>query len=115
MPAALLASFWPAFVVYTSWVLTDSLFIDFFTWGLCACVWASKKERPLPLLVAAGIFFGMALLTRPVLMFFPYLLVPAQAYVGQFLETFRQYPPRQKAASFTLDDVMKKLSEPANH
>ena len=39
-----------------------------------------------------------------------YFLVPAQAYVGQFLETFQEYPPRQKAASFSLDQVMEKLS-----
>jgi arylsulfatase len=42
-----------------------------------------------------------------------YLLVPAQAYVGQFLATFKDYPPRQKAASFSLDDVMDKLTEGA--
>jgi arylsulfatase len=41
-----------------------------------------------------------------------YLLVPAQAYVGQFLATFKDYPPRQKAASFSLDQVMEKLSDP---
>jgi arylsulfatase len=40
-----------------------------------------------------------------------YMLVPAQAYVGQFLATFKEYPPRQKAASFSLDQVMKKLTE----
>ncbi len=40
-----------------------------------------------------------------------FLLVPAQDYVGQFLMTFKDYPPRQKAASFNLDDVMKKLME----
>jgi arylsulfatase len=39
-----------------------------------------------------------------------FLLVPAQAYVGNFLKTFVEYPPRQKAASFTLDQVMEKLS-----
>jgi arylsulfatase len=38
-----------------------------------------------------------------------YLLVPAQAYVGQFLETFKEFPPRQKAASFSLDQVMEAL------
>ena len=38
-----------------------------------------------------------------------YLLVPAQAYVGKFLSTFKEYPPRQKAASFNLDQVMEKL------
>ncbi len=40
-----------------------------------------------------------------------FLLVPAQAYVGQFLSTFQEYPPRQEAASFSLDKVMEKLSE----
>ncbi|MFC2085698.1 arylsulfatase [Bacteroidota bacterium] len=44
-----------------------------------------------------------------------YLLVPAQAYVGNFLSTFVEYPPRQKAASFSLDQVMEKLSNPGNH
>jgi arylsulfatase len=42
-----------------------------------------------------------------------YLLVPAQAYVGQFLSTFKKYPPRQKAASFSLDQVMEKLTTPS--
>jgi arylsulfatase len=40
-----------------------------------------------------------------------FLLVPAQAYVGEFLETFKEYPPRQKADSFNLDAVMKSLQE----
>ncbi len=39
-----------------------------------------------------------------------YLLVPAQTYVGRFLSTFQEFPPRQKAASFSLDQVMEKLS-----
>jgi arylsulfatase len=39
-----------------------------------------------------------------------YLLVPAQTYVGRFLQTFIEYPPRQKAASFSLDEVMETLS-----
>ena len=40
-----------------------------------------------------------------------FLLVPAQAYVGQFLMTFKDYPQRQKAASFNMDEVMQKLQE----
>jgi arylsulfatase len=40
-----------------------------------------------------------------------FLVVPAQDYVGQFLATFKDYPPRQKAASFNLDDVMRNLTE----
>jgi len=42
-----------------------------------------------------------------------YLLVPAQAYVGQFLATFKDYPPRQKAASFSIGQVLEKLGQPA--
>jgi arylsulfatase len=38
-----------------------------------------------------------------------YLMVPAQKYVGNFLATFEDYPPRMKAASFSLDQVMEKL------
>jgi arylsulfatase len=40
-----------------------------------------------------------------------FLLVPAQDYVGQFLATFQEYPQRQKAASFNLDEVMQRLQE----
>jgi len=39
-----------------------------------------------------------------------YFLVPAQAYVGQFLATFQEYPPRQKAASVSLEQVMDKMT-----
>ena len=39
-----------------------------------------------------------------------YFLLPAQKYVGQFLATFQEFPPRQEAASFSLDKVMEKLS-----
>jgi arylsulfatase len=42
-----------------------------------------------------------------------FLLVPAQAYVAQFLESFKEFPPRQKAASFSLDEVMEKMKAPA--
>jgi len=42
-----------------------------------------------------------------------FLLVPAQQYVGQFLATFKEYPPRQKAASFTIDQALEKLQQPS--
>ena len=42
-----------------------------------------------------------------------YLLVPAQALIGKFLETFAEFPPSQKAASFNLEGVMKKMEETA--
>jgi arylsulfatase len=38
-----------------------------------------------------------------------FLAVPAQTIVGEFLATFREFPPRQKAASFTVDQVMERL------
>jgi len=40
-----------------------------------------------------------------------YLAVPAQAFVGEFLQTFREFPQRQKADSFNLDEVLRKLQE----
>jgi len=39
-----------------------------------------------------------------------FLLVPAQAFVGQWLQSFAQFPPRQKPASFNLEQVIQKLS-----
>ena len=40
-----------------------------------------------------------------------YLLIPAQDIVGNFLMTFKEYPPRMKAASFSLDQVLEKLQD----
>ena len=41
-----------------------------------------------------------------------FAFVPAQAYVAQFLATFKEFPPRQKPASFSVDDVLKSLQDP---
>ena len=43
-----------------------------------------------------------------------FVIVPAQAYVAKFLATFKDYPPRQKAASFSIDQVMEILEESQN-
>jgi arylsulfatase len=40
-----------------------------------------------------------------------FTLVPAQSYVAAFLATFREFPPRQKAASFTVDQALQKLQQ----
>ncbi len=40
-----------------------------------------------------------------------FLLLSSQPLVGKFLSTFKDYPPRQSAASFNLDDVMKIMLE----
>jgi arylsulfatase A-like enzyme len=42
-------------------------------------------------------------------------LVPAQAFVGKFIETFKTYPQRQKAASFNMDEVFAKMKESGGH
>ena len=41
-----------------------------------------------------------------------FIMVPAQDIVANFLMTFKEFPPRMKAASFNLDKVMETLSEP---
>jgi arylsulfatase len=41
-----------------------------------------------------------------------FALIPAQAGVAEFLSTFKEFPPRQKAASFSVDQVMEKLTAP---
>jgi len=43
-----------------------------------------------------------------------FMLVPAQAFVGKFIGTFKEFPPRQKAASFTIDKAMEQLGAPVN-
>jgi arylsulfatase A-like enzyme len=37
-----------------------------------------------------------------------FLLVPAQAIVGEFLQTFKDFPPRQRPASFSIDQALEK-------
>ncbi|NEW97133.1 arylsulfatase [Rhodopseudomonas sp. BR0G17] len=39
-----------------------------------------------------------------------FLAVPAQAVVARYIESFKEFPPRAKAASFTVSDVMEKLT-----
>jgi arylsulfatase len=38
-----------------------------------------------------------------------YLFVPAQAFVQQFIATFKDFPPRQKPSSFSVDQIMLQL------
>jgi arylsulfatase A-like enzyme len=42
-----------------------------------------------------------------------FVLVPAQQYVGQFLATFKEFPPSQRPGSFSLDRVMESLQSGA--
>jgi arylsulfatase len=38
-----------------------------------------------------------------------FLLLPMSNYVANFLATFQEFPPSQKAASFTIDQVMDSM------
>ena len=40
-----------------------------------------------------------------------YILFAASAVTGKFLETFKEFPPRQRAASFTIDQAMEKMKQ----
>jgi arylsulfatase len=41
-----------------------------------------------------------------------FAIAPAGAYVGQWLQSFREFPPRQKPGSFNLDRVMEAVTAP---
>ncbi len=44
-----------------------------------------------------------------------FLLVPAQAIIGEFLKTFAEFPPRQTPSSFSIDKVLEKARESEKH
>jgi arylsulfatase len=44
-----------------------------------------------------------------------FAIAPAVSYVGQWLQSFREFPPRQKPGSFNLDRVMEMVSKPAQN
>jgi arylsulfatase A-like enzyme len=39
-----------------------------------------------------------------------FLIAPAGAYVGQWLQSFKEFPPRQKPGSFNLERVMEAVT-----
>jgi DNA-binding Lrp family transcriptional regulator len=41
-----------------------------------------------------------------------FMIAPAGAFVGKWLQSFREFPPRQKPGSFNLDRVMEEVSRP---
>jgi arylsulfatase A-like enzyme len=42
-----------------------------------------------------------------------FMFAPAGAYIGQWLQSFKEFPPRQKPGSFNLDRVMEAISKGA--
>ena len=39
-----------------------------------------------------------------------FAFVPAQIIVAKYIDSFKEFPPRAKAASFTVSDVMEKIT-----
>jgi arylsulfatase len=44
-----------------------------------------------------------------------FFAVPAQTVVAQFIETFKEFPPRQTPSSFSVDQIMETLKRPAGN
>ena len=44
-----------------------------------------------------------------------YLIYGGQSLVAQFAATFEEFPPRGKAASFTVGDALEKIKSPRSH
>ncbi len=44
-----------------------------------------------------------------------FAIAPAAAYVGQWLQSFKEFPPRQKPGSFNLDRVMESVTKSQGH
>jgi arylsulfatase len=45
------------------------------------------------------------------LLYHDYIIFAAQMITGKFADTFKEFPPQQKAASFTIDDALAKMAE----
>lgn len=41
----------------------------------------------------------------------PYFIFAAQAVMGKFVDTFKEFPAVQKPNTFTVDDALRKMSE----
>jgi arylsulfatase len=40
-----------------------------------------------------------------------YFIAPGQAVVAKWLDSFKEFPPRQRPATWNIDEVMRKFSE----
>ena len=38
-----------------------------------------------------------------------YVIIAAQSVIGQFLASFKDYPPSQRAQSFSIDQIVEKM------
>jgi arylsulfatase len=44
-----------------------------------------------------------------------FMIAPAIDHVARWLQSFKQFPPRQKPGSFNLDRVMEMVTRPARN
>ncbi len=79
--AGLLAVLLPNLVIQSSLILTETAFVSFLSWALYLSIAAARSKKPLLLLLVAGIFFALAFNTRPMLIYFLFLFIPAQTYL----------------------------------
>jgi hypothetical protein len=40
-----------------------------------------------------------------------FILVPAQEGMAKYLESLKEFPPRQKPASFSIDQILEKMKK----
>lgn len=40
------------------------------------------------------------------------LIIPAQVVVSKWMESFKEFPPRQRPASYNIDAIVEKLTAP---
>ena len=43
-----------------------------------------------------------------------FAMVPAQTFVGEYIETFKEFPPRQKPSKFNVDDALSAMKSAGN-
>jgi hypothetical protein len=76
------------------------MFIDYYTEQSCTAGRSTTSGRTSPRTPT-----GTGSLTTPTSMY------GAQAGVARFLETFKEFPPSQRPATFTIDQAMEKLQQ----
>ena len=87
--------------LYTIWILAGRLSVVRVDEGLSNGRWVYHAQQTLHLPTEVHL--------QDWLIDHAFMLVPAQHLVQQFMATFKAFPPRQKAASFTVQQAHDKL------
>lgn len=75
LPTGILAALWPNLIIHSGTILSESLFLLFFTAMLFAAGLFLKRSRP-GWAALAGLTLGLAILTRPVAQLLPVAILP---------------------------------------